>query len=304
MSNFLKTISIWIKASRLPSQSYIFFPIFLGQSLAYSLSGNWNQEIFILMTMYGIFIQLFIVYGNDCADYETDKLNQDYTIFSGGSRVLVDGNLTRPVLMKATAIMVALCFAIGILLHSFFHLKYSYIFIFSSVLLLFLYSYPPGKFSYRGGGEFLQTLGVSTILPVFGFYSQSQNLFNFPYLILLILVPTHLACAIATSLPDRNSDFISHKKTIAVIYGLKNAKFIIILLNLLTISFWIFCYLYLPNWNLNLLWIIIPIIAILTSLFFIQSEPGNIELSIFVFLNLLCTIGITAGLAFHFRFMI
>ena len=84
----------WIKASRLPSQLYIFTPLLAGQLYAWGSGYPWDGTAFILVYVFGLFLQLFIVYANDLADYSVDRNNRWFTIFSGGSRVLVEGELT------------------------------------------------------------------------------------------------------------------------------------------------------------------------------------------------------------------
>ena len=99
-----KQLSAWIQASRLPSQSFIFFPILLGQAAWVSQGGSITWWKFVLIQLFGLFDQLYIVYANDYADYRDDRLNNAPTIFSGGSRVLVD-NLLKPVQLKTATII-------------------------------------------------------------------------------------------------------------------------------------------------------------------------------------------------------
>ncbi len=98
-----KQLSAWIQASRLHSQSFIFFPILLGQAAWVSQGGSINWWAFVLIQLFGLFDQLYIVYANDYADYRDDRLNTAPTIFSGGSRVLVD-NLLKPVQLKTATL--------------------------------------------------------------------------------------------------------------------------------------------------------------------------------------------------------
>jgi len=226
----MNKIATWIKASRLPSQSYIFFPLLLGQAIYYSQTGTFNTAIFILLHLYGLFIQLFIVYANDRADIKTDSLNKTYNIFSGGSRTLVNGHITKHENSLAILIVIAGNAAVGIILTIFYQRVMALPLIALSLGLLWMYSFNPVKLSYRGGGEILQMLGVGLVLPVFGFYGQSDTLNTFPLYTLAFILPCQLACAIATSLPDQPSDRASSKKTASVLLGLPKAKFCILML--------------------------------------------------------------------------
>jgi 1,4-dihydroxy-2-naphthoate polyprenyltransferase len=224
-------IKAWLQASRLPSQSYIFFPLLLGQAIHFGRTGHLDWTVFLLLHLYGLFLQLFIVYANDQADIETDRLNTTFTIFSGGSRTLVDGLISVRGNYAAVLTVVALNSIVGISLTALYQRGLALPLIFVSLGLLWLYSFPPVRLSYRGGGELLQMLGVGVILPVFGYYGQEGSLVAFPWHQLAFILPCQLACAMATALPDEPSDRASCKRTFAVLLGPLLVKLIIIGLN-------------------------------------------------------------------------
>ncbi len=230
----MNKVTVWIKASRLPSQSYIFFPLLLGQAIYYAQTGRLNIPIFLLLHLYGLFIQLFIVYANDRADIETDSLNTTYNIFSGGSRTLISGLITIKENSTAILIVVACNAAVGLMLTTLYQRELSLPLITISLGLLWMYSFPPVRLSYRGAGEILQMLGVGLILPIFGYYGQAGSLDGFPLSLLVFILPCQLACAIATSLPDEPSDRTSNKRTASVLLGNPIAK--ITVLSLIGIS--------------------------------------------------------------------
>lgn len=226
----MSTLTAWVQASRLPSQSYIFFPLLLGQAFHYAQTGQFSGTIFVLLHLYGLFLQLFIVYANDRADIETDRLNTTYTMFSGGSRTLVNGLIS--IRENSTAILtVIICnAAVGIALTALFQRTLALPLIVVSLGLLWMYSFPPVRLSYRGAGEILQMLGVGLVLPVFGYYGQAGTLNNFPVHVLTFILPCQLACAMATALPDEPSDRASCKRTAPVLLGLNAVKLTIICL--------------------------------------------------------------------------
>jgi 1,4-dihydroxy-2-naphthoate polyprenyltransferase len=276
---FFQTILNWIQASRLPSQLYIFLPLVLGQSIGYKDS-EWNIQNFILLTLYGIFLQLFIIYANDYADQETDSINETYTIFSGGSRVLVEGKINPTHIRVASYVMALLSLSISLSL-AIQGLFLSPLFWFCGILLLWMYSYPPFKLSYRGGGELLQTLGLGIVLPLYGYYIAFGSILSFPWEIIAILIPTQIACAITTSLPDQDSDRISRKKTFSVLYGNNYAKFII--LSLQSIS--LFIAFYFDYGIFYIAWFFISI-----SIIWLDAIPGTKRLNLFIFFQLFATI--------------
>lgn len=287
----MTAIKAWIQASRLPSQLYIFTPILLGQSIAYgslTIFNSWDLELFFLLTLYGFFIQLYIIYGNDYADQETDSLNETYTIFSGGSRVITDRLISPRAIRNAAILMAGLSFFVTMIL-MFQGLYLAPIFWLFSILLLWMYSYPPIQLSYRGGGEILQTIGVGIVLPVFSYYTVAGNLIDFPWKILIILIPTQFACAIATSIPDQISDRVSNKNTITVAWGDSKTRLAIYIFQLLSLIFGTILY-------SHIFWI--GWISLLISIVFIHGKVGSRILVGFVFFHLLVTIGVQYHLIF------
>jgi hypothetical protein len=59
---------IWLQASRMPSQLYIFLPLLLGQSMAFT-QGSFSWKIFVLCHLYGLFVQFFIVFVALCGSF-------------------------------------------------------------------------------------------------------------------------------------------------------------------------------------------------------------------------------------------
>jgi 1,4-dihydroxy-2-naphthoate polyprenyltransferase len=232
----MSSIRAWFKASRLASQSNIFVPLFTGQMFYLLFGGEINWTIFAIVHLYGLFMQLYIVYANDYADVETDRINRTYTIFSGGSRVLIDGDLSPKALGIAAVVMVLLSVLTGVVLAVLFGRTLAPVLIIAGIALLWMYSFRPVHLSYRGGGEVLQVLGVGVVLPLVGFYAQSGDLTQFPLETLVVILPTQLACAMATSIPDFDSDRQSNKRTSTVLLGQKNVRVAIIALNMVAIA--------------------------------------------------------------------
>lgn len=224
--------SAWIQASRLPSQSYIAFPLMTGQVLALSITGAWSWAVFVLVQLFGIFDQLYIVYANDYADRETDLKNQSATPFSGGSRVLVEGKLTPSELARGAWLMVAGALATTLVLAIGWGRWWAVPLGMLGLLLLWAYSFRPFRLSYRGGGEVLQTLGVGGVLPLLAYYSQAGSLQGFPWWLLVPFFALNLSNAITTALPDRRSDRLSKKRTVPVWAGLSAAQWSVMGLHL------------------------------------------------------------------------
>jgi 1,4-dihydroxy-2-naphthoate octaprenyltransferase len=295
----MSTLKAWVQASRLPSQSYIFFPLLLGQAVHYAQTGQFSAAIFVLLHLYGLFLQLFIVYANDRADIETDRLNTTYTMFSGGSRTLVTGLIS--LRENSTAILtVIMCnAAVGLTLTALFQRSLALPFISVSLGLLWMYSFPPMRLSYRGAGELLQMLGVGLVLPVFGYYGQAGTLNGFPLQLLTFILPCQLACAMATALPDEPSDRASCKRTAPVLLGLSTVKLTIIGLIGASLGFF---FLFSPAMMSATAAILLIPAACFTGMIALRraSPPGSQRMGLFVSCAVGANIVLMAGAALLF----
>lgn len=231
------SLRAFVQASRLPSQSYIALPLLLGQLIAARTSGHaLDVGALVWVQLFGLFDQLFIVYANDWADQETDRLNRTATLFSGGSRVLVEGSLLPRTLGIAAFVCAAAMLSISAGLSIARGAPLLVLLSIAALLLLWAYSYPPFRLSYRGGGEILQTVGVGGVLPLYGYLAQGGAIELFPWALFAFLWPTHLGCAIATALPDEPSDRASAKRTLAARVGGERAAWGVVALNGLSLA--------------------------------------------------------------------
>jgi 1,4-dihydroxy-2-naphthoate polyprenyltransferase len=287
-------IKAWIKASRLPSQGYIFLPLLLGQGYAVMERGiEFNRVVFLWTVLFSLVIQLYIVYGNDYNDIETDRMNRTFNIFSGGSRVLVEGHLNRRELATGIWFMVVLNVFVASVLTFFYKRYFMLPIILLGMFLLYLYSFPPFRFNYRGGGELLQIIGVASVLPIVGYYAQSNviDFLQLPWVLVVILLPIHLANAVSTALPDYPSDKSGHKNTLVVLIGPQKAKYLIILLNFFSMILFV-----LIGWTglteyVTYIIILGPCLANFSMIFLVRcSDAGTPRLTAFVALNV---VGVT-----------
>lgn len=290
----------WLKASRLPSQSYIFMPLLLGQACHYHLQGRIDWGLFIVLHLFGLFNQLYIVYANDYADRDSDHFNTTFNLFSGGSRALIDGDLTPLHLKRGALLMACLCLLIGAGLTICCQRWLAVPIVIIALLLLWAYSYPPLMMSYRGGGELLQTLGVGLVLPFFAYYSQEGSADRFPWLLILMLLPSQLACAMSTSLPDEPADRRAEKRTTSVLFGGAQTRFLVFLLNLATVLMIFGLTAPLLTMQQRLAVIALPALSAVGHLFVIDGRPGSRKLMVFNFLSVLTVLSIQLGICIVF----
>ncbi len=214
----------WWTAARPLAQGNIAPALVFGQAVAYSVTGRFDPVACGLVQLFGIADHLFIVFANDVADSESDALNRTFNVFSGGSRALSKGLVTKRALARAAvgmgvaAVGIASALArrtgqsalagLGVV----------------AIALMVAYSFRPLRLSYRGGGEVLQGLGIGVVLPLVGFLAQCPDVGRIP---LVALVPTFVlgvAGNITTALPDVPSDRASGKLTWPVRRGEETAR--------------------------------------------------------------------------------
>jgi 1,4-dihydroxy-2-naphthoate octaprenyltransferase len=215
-------ILYWFQAARLPSVVNIIIPLLFGVAITGHIVTI--DGIFHLLLLSFLF-SLTIVFLNDAADVKADENNSNYTMYSGGSRVIQEGKISQKSLSKAGYSVALLLVIVGVALSIVTQNTFLFVYPIVSIVLLFSYSYPPVKLNYRGGGELLQGIGCGIVLPMFG-YSLFSGSHLFDISILLPYCLFHVASSIGTSLPDTEADIKSNKKTIAAIYGKEIGSFI------------------------------------------------------------------------------
>lgn len=292
----MSTVIAWIKAARPPAQSNIAPSLILGQALAYAHTAIFSWEIFGWLVLFGIFDQLYIVFANDVADIETDIRNTTATPFSGGSRVVPEGRLTLRALSIAAMIAAASLVVTSAVLSLAYHRPLSPLFAFCALALLWAYSYPPFRMSYRGGGEILQAVGIGIVLPFFGFYAQVGSLAGFPLTLLASTLPLQVAAAIATALPDAPSDAQSDKKTLAVRLGIPNAQLFAIVLQGVGLALYAGVGLTPPHAPATWATLALPLLCVIAQMVTPSAVPGERSMLLRVLLILSANVSFTVAL--------
>ena len=214
-------LKFWLQAARAPAQINIALPLFLGQFLACKMAWICRWDFTLILMLYGLVMQLYIVFWNDWADCDADMRNAHPTIFSGGSRVLPDGLLAPRDLFIAGASAAVAILALGYIFTRYLDRPWTLLLFAVGTFLLWAYSIPPLRLNYRFGGELLQALGVGLLLPHIGYYVQTNTFADATYILPFFL--HQLAIAIAFTLPDHDADKNTGKRTLATWIGTQHA---------------------------------------------------------------------------------
>lgn len=214
----------WWQAARPLAQANIAVPLAVGAALAVSRQGSLDVPALLLTFAFGLFDHLFIVFANDVADEDGDRRNDRATMFSGGSRVLPEGKLDATALRRGAMAMAFGMVAVA-LWAAFVHARPGALVAAGlAALLLWAYSYPPLRLSYRGHGELAQGLGLGVVLPAFAFYMQTGSLHGLAPITFVPLVLFGFAGNILTALPDEAADAAVGKASWPVRFGLQRAR--------------------------------------------------------------------------------
>ncbi len=170
-------------------------------------------------------IQLMTHYANEYYDYEVDRLIADRrTPFSGGSGVLVSGQLDRAVALRAMKVCLALA-AITLIVCG---LWSPWLWIIGGIALLggYFYSAPPLSLEGSGGGEWVTALLTTMLVPLTGYVMQTGRLD--PGLIVqcapLFLI--YVAMILTFEFADYPADKTLSKRNITVRIGVRRAAWL------------------------------------------------------------------------------
>jgi len=217
---------------KLPVVAYTLF--LFGALLAASSSGArfafdrfaWGSAIVLAAV-------LSVNYGNDYFDTEVDRLNETSPI-SGGSGVL----LKNPELMYLSKWIAICLMTLSIALAVAFVLVFRFPLFFIALVVLgnglvWFYSAPPLRLSYRGLGEITTMLAVGLMLPCAGYFIMLGSLgglfwaFSFP------VVLYALSVIVSVEIPDMEGDGKGGKHTLVVRRGRRFGFVLVALSNLL-----------------------------------------------------------------------
>jgi 1,4-dihydroxy-2-naphthoate octaprenyltransferase len=165
--------------------------------------------------------QLMTHYANDYFDFAADRANTTPTQWSGGSRVLANGELPRGVALVAALVLAAIGCVLGALLYVRTEDAHLLGILIAMAVLAWEYSAPPLRLCAAGLGELDTAIVVTALVPMLGFVVQAPDLAG-AKLLGLALVPLVLlqfAMLLAIEFPDAAGDAATNKRTLVVRLG-------------------------------------------------------------------------------------
>ncbi|MHA2202460.1 MAG: 1,4-dihydroxy-2-naphthoate octaprenyltransferase [Candidatus Hodarchaeales archaeon] len=218
--SLLGRILIWIQALRAPFFTASIVPLVLGMAIAWHDARIFYPLSGFLTLLAGISIHAGTNLVNDYYDQPTDDLNQNFTPFSGGSRMIQNNVLAPRQILTASII----CYIVGIVTTLFIIVNTGgfmlLFFLATAVLLGLFYTALPVQLSYRGLGEIAVFVGFGPLGVLSAYYIQLGYI-NWG-LCLMASVPIALLIAMVLFLnefQDREADQEAGKNTLVVVLG-------------------------------------------------------------------------------------
>lgn len=205
------------RATRLPFLSATLVPVLLGLAIA-ARHGAFDPITAVLTVVAAACVHLGLNVSNDVFDdvLGADRLNYTPTPYSGGSRVIQYGLLTRREMALVSAFFYGLAIVIGLLLVAMTGSVELLAIGVLGVIVSLGYTAPPLKLVYRGLGEFAVALGFGPLMLVGAYVVQTGHVAVEP---LVASIPVALLVALilyVNEIPDRPADEAAGKRTLVV----------------------------------------------------------------------------------------
>jgi 1,4-dihydroxy-2-naphthoate octaprenyltransferase len=194
----------------------------LGATLALTQGTALDWPRLILGQLLVTSIQLTTHYANEYYDYDVDRLIGDRrTPFSGGSGVLVSGQLDRVVALHATR----LCLGIAVVMVILSGLAVPVMWLIGLMALLggYFYSAPPLSLEGSGMGEVVTALLTALLVPLTSYTLQAGHIDASVLAFAAPLILIDLAMILTFEFADYPADQMQGKRNITVRIGLKRA---------------------------------------------------------------------------------
>src|SRR5574341_2158379 len=195
----------------------------LGASIALYAGAALDLGLLVMGQIAVTCTQLMVHYANDYFDLEYDRANAARTHWSGGSRILVRGDLPPRVALVAALILAAAALVIVGWL-GLADRPVAAAVIVLGIVLAAAYSAPPTRLHTRGLGETRGAVIVSVLTPLTGFVVQTGEMHLLPLLAVIPLLPLQFVMLVGVAFPDADADAASGKRTLVVRLGEGSAR--------------------------------------------------------------------------------
>ena len=225
-------IKTFIRSLRVPFFTAVIVPILLGAAIAWNHQGYLMWGYFWLTLIAGILFQAGANTANDYFDHLSgaDAINREFiSPFTGGSRVIQEGEVTPKQMLSIAIISYLLGSALGIYLavsRGWFVLALGLI----GLIGGYFYTAPPFRWVNRGIGEVMIGLNFGVLCVLGSYYVQTQR---FSWEAVLASLPVALLIAevlLINEIPDYQADKAVGKNHLVVRLGRRGSAILYTLL--------------------------------------------------------------------------
>lgn len=203
-------------ATRLPFLTATIAPVALGGAIA-ARDGAFHWGWFLLTLLGACAVHLGLNIANDVFDDANgaDEANVTPTMFSGGSRVIQYGLVSRAAMVRSSIAFYAFAAAIGVYMAATRTWTLLWVGVVGVVLSL-VYSAPPFRLVHRGLGEPVTALGFGPVMAL-GTYLALARVWSWEPVLASIPVAIFVALILyVNQVPDRVGDAAVGKRTLIV----------------------------------------------------------------------------------------
>ena len=219
-------IFVYLRASRLPFLTGSLFPVAVATALAYLTEHTWNFRFFGLTILGVAALHLGANLINDYYDsFGSDPLNRNFTPFSGGSRVIQDGQINPEQVRIIAYLMLGLGVGCGLLL---IYLGRPWVALVGlpGLAAALFYSARPLQFMSGGLGEIIIFLAFGPLLTLGVYYVQTGKLSLAGAAVSLPLAFLITAIIWINEFPDLEADVAAAKHHLVARLGLKASRWV------------------------------------------------------------------------------
>ena len=91
---YRRKLFAWVKIARLQFYPMTWLAYSLGALAQSVVVGRFNLRLYLLGYLVLFLIEFCTILANEYFDYDSDRQNMNFSTFTGGTRALVEGNLT------------------------------------------------------------------------------------------------------------------------------------------------------------------------------------------------------------------
>jgi len=216
----------WLKGLRLQFYPMTWLAYTAGALAAGPEGGPFGNPVFWLGYLCLFLLEAATVLSNEILDFPSDRANRFFSMFSGGSRVLVEGLLSPREVRTGIAVMLTAFVVATVTLLAMIPSSELPVVIAVAVLTVLAigYTVPPLKLSYRGLGEIDVAITHSIGVILCGFLFLGGNWQDpLPWVLSLPLLMAILPAILLSGVPDLEADAAAGKRTLAVRLGHRKA---------------------------------------------------------------------------------